>query len=148
MVVDLQVGISISSMMATRVLLRARAAVTRSTRPQIRINRCFGSVERPQALGALVSSPVRLQRRTASTIPEDFDVDLDLPESSASTKVEAVPASPFPESATLTTDDSATDWSRSYHGLSETPFEKEIADILLAPIDPADVEMKPGKLTV
>lgn len=38
-----------------------------------------------------------------------------------------------------------TDWSKSYHGLSSQAFSKEIAEILLAPIDPLDVEMKPGK---
>jgi Mitochondrial genome maintenance MGM101 len=137
--------------MATRTLLRAGVRVSRLTRPQIHINRYFSSVQRPQALAGLrppASSPVRLQQRTASTIPEDFDVDLELPESSGSAKIEDVPASPFPESATLGVDDSGTDWSRSYHGLSETPFEKEISDILLAPIDPADVEMKPGNLII
>jgi hypothetical protein len=39
---------------------------------------------------------------------------------------------------------SATDWSRSYHGLSTQPFAPEVADILLASIDPLDIEMKPG----
>ncbi|KAK7034066.1 hypothetical protein VNI00_012497 [Paramarasmius palmivorus] len=39
--------------------------------------------------------------------------------------------------------DTATDWSRSYAGLSERPFSKEASDVLLAPIDPHDVEMKP-----
>jgi hypothetical protein len=42
--------------------------------------------------------------------------------------------------------DGATDWSRSYHGLSVTPFPKESADVLLAPVDPRDVEIKPGSL--
>jgi hypothetical protein len=37
-----------------------------------------------------------------------------------------------------------TDWSKSYHGLSSQAFSKDIAEILLAPIDPQDVEMKPG----
>ena len=40
--------------------------------------------------------------------------------------------------------ETGTDWSKSYHGLSSQPFPKEIADILLAPLDPLDVEMKPG----
>ena len=40
--------------------------------------------------------------------------------------------------------DTATDWSRSYHGLSTQPFPKEVTDILLAPIDMKDVEIKPG----
>lgn len=39
---------------------------------------------------------------------------------------------------------STTDWSRSYHGLSTQPFPSEVADILLAPINPLDIEMKPG----
>lgn len=41
--------------------------------------------------------------------------------------------------------DGATDWSRSYHGLSEKPFPPEVAEILMAPLDPLDVEIKPGK---
>lgn len=36
------------------------------------------------------------------------------------------------------------DWSRSYFGLSTKPFSKEIADILQTPLDPLDIEMKPG----
>ncbi|CAE6516307.1 unnamed protein product [Rhizoctonia solani] len=39
-----------------------------------------------------------------------------------------------------------TDWYTSYHGLSTQPFPKEIADILMAPIDPLDVELKPDGL--
>ncbi|RDW66350.1 hypothetical protein BP6252_09985 [Coleophoma cylindrospora] len=35
------------------------------------------------------------------------------------------------------------DWTRSFHGLSAEPFSKEAADILLAPLDPEDVEVKP-----
>jgi Mitochondrial genome maintenance MGM101 len=41
-------------------------------------------------------------------------------------------------------DGGSTDWSRSYYGLSSQPFPKEIAEILEHPIDPADIEMKPG----
>jgi hypothetical protein len=37
------------------------------------------------------------------------------------------------------------DWSKSYFGLSVEPFSKDITDILLAPIDPLDVEIKPGR---
>ncbi|KAG9317864.1 mitochondrial genome maintenance [Chiua virens] len=39
----------------------------------------------------------------------------------------------------------ANDWSKSYYGLSVEAFPREIADILLAPIDEMDVEMKPGE---
>jgi hypothetical protein len=38
------------------------------------------------------------------------------------------------------------DWSRSFHGLSATPFSKEAADVLLAPIEDNDVEVKPDGL--
>ncbi|KAF8535827.1 mitochondrial genome maintenance MGM101-domain-containing protein [Trichophaea hybrida] len=36
-----------------------------------------------------------------------------------------------------------TDWSRSFHGLSTEPFPKEITDVLVEPLDPEDVEIKP-----
>lgn len=36
------------------------------------------------------------------------------------------------------------DWSKSFHGLSAEPFKKEAADVLLAPLDPEEVEVKPG----
>ncbi|OAA53805.1 mitochondrial genome maintenance protein mgm101 [Niveomyces insectorum RCEF 264] len=35
------------------------------------------------------------------------------------------------------------DWSSSFHGLSTTPFPREAAAILSAPIDPQDIEIKP-----
>lgn len=40
------------------------------------------------------------------------------------------------------------DWSRSFHGLSAEPFAKEVADILLAPLVPEDVEIKPGNTSI
>ena len=41
--------------------------------------------------------------------------------------------------------DGTTDWSKSYSGLSTQPFAKEIADMLMAPLDPLDVEITPGR---
>lgn len=41
--------------------------------------------------------------------------------------------------------DGVTDWSKSYHGLSEKAFAPEITEVLLASIDPMDVEIKPGR---
>jgi hypothetical protein len=44
----------------------------------------------------------------------------------------------------LTEDDpSQVDWTSSFHGLSVEPFAKEAADVLLKPINPEDVEIKP-----
>lgn len=40
-------------------------------------------------------------------------------------------------------DPSGIDWSSSFSGLSIQPFAKEAADILLAPINKDDVEIKP-----
>lgn len=42
--------------------------------------------------------------------------------------------------------DEHTDWSRSYSGLGTNAFPKEVTDVLLAPVDPQDVEMKPDGL--
>lgn len=35
------------------------------------------------------------------------------------------------------------DWTRSFHGLAADPFPKEASNILLAPIAPEDIEVKP-----
>lgn len=35
------------------------------------------------------------------------------------------------------------DWSSSFHGLSTSAFSPEAAAVLMAPIDPQDVEIKP-----
>jgi hypothetical protein len=37
------------------------------------------------------------------------------------------------------------DWSNSFHGLSVKPFDREIAERLMRPLDPKDVEIKPGE---
>ncbi len=47
---------------------------------------------------------------------------------------------------TEATPNGQTDWSTSFSGLSQQAFSKEVADILLAPVDPLDVEIKPGMI--
>ncbi|OSX59330.1 hypothetical protein POSPLADRAFT_1150373 [Postia placenta MAD-698-R-SB12] len=39
-----------------------------------------------------------------------------------------------------------TDWSKSYYGLSVEPFPKEVSEVLQAPTDPLDIEVKPDGL--
>jgi hypothetical protein len=39
--------------------------------------------------------------------------------------------------------DTSIDWSSSFHGLSTIAFEPHVASILMAPLDPEDIEMKP-----
>ena len=41
-------------------------------------------------------------------------------------------------------EDGATDWSKSYSGLSQQAFSKEVADVLLTPLESKDIEVKPG----
>lgn len=36
------------------------------------------------------------------------------------------------------------DLSQSYHGISQQPFPKEVTEVLLGDLDPADVEVLPG----
>jgi len=57
-------------------------------------------------------------------------------------------SSPFSGEFTTAGDVGSTDWSTSYHGLSTQAFSKDIAEILLAPVDEMDIEMKPGRLRV
>lgn len=40
------------------------------------------------------------------------------------------------------------DWSTSFHGLSSKPFDKEVAQILMRPLDIKDIEIKPGMLII
>jgi len=39
-------------------------------------------------------------------------------------------------------------WDTSFSGLSFQPFDKEVADILLKEVTPAEIEVKPGKLPI
>ena len=40
------------------------------------------------------------------------------------------------------------DWSTSFHGLSSKPFDKEVAQILMRPLEIKDIEIKPGEYNV
>ncbi|KAG8747086.1 hypothetical protein FRC10_002502 [Ceratobasidium sp. 414] len=50
------------------------------------------------------------------------------------------------EPSALSSDPNTTDWYTSFHGLSAQPFPKEAAEILMAPLEPMDVEIKPDGL--
>ncbi|KJX96415.1 hypothetical protein TI39_contig630g00008 [Zymoseptoria brevis] len=43
----------------------------------------------------------------------------------------------------LNEDEKQVDWTRSFHGLSSTPFTPEQAEVLQAPLDFDDIEIKP-----
>jgi hypothetical protein len=137
-------GCSSYSVMFHRVVaLRSRSYVLSRSRPSLIKN---------TLLAARVSTG-----QTNSTNGNAETVDSSYPavtEADIANQSEIIknPAESIPSSGALTlppTFDapptgSATDWSRSYHGLSTQPFPPEVADILLASIDPLDIEMKPG----
>lgn len=64
--------------------------------------------------------------------------------SSTTAQIPAEGVDPFAPASLDAPSGSMIDWSKSYHGLGAQPFPKEAADVLLAPIDPLDIEMKPG----
>jgi len=72
---------------------------------------------------------------------EDYEDSAPLPVAPAPVKLEPMPSLPD-----VLGSDGTTDWSKSYFGLSSQPFAKDIADVLMAPLDPMDVEMKPDGL--
>lgn len=41
--------------------------------------------------------------------------------------------------------DEAEDWTRSFSGMAVEAFESEVAELLMKPLDPDDIEIKPGK---
>ncbi|TFK72038.1 mitochondrial genome maintenance MGM101 [Pluteus cervinus] len=57
-----------------------------------------------------------------------------------------IPPPSFSTDASQTQNEGHPDWSKSYFGLSTQAFPKETSDILLAPVDPLDVEIKPDGL--
>jgi hypothetical protein len=42
--------------------------------------------------------------------------------------------------------DIGEDWTTSFYGLSAKPFAKDVANVLLRPLAPTDIEIKPGEL--
>jgi hypothetical protein len=63
----------------------------------------------------------------------------------SATQTSASPSEPALDTPALPSApaDGPVDWSRSFHGLSTTAFDPAARAILLAPIEPSDVEIKP-----
>lgn len=80
---------------------------------------------------------------SAATSTENPSTIESLPNTSSDFKVSSESPS-TPQLQDGISEEGHTDWSKSYFGLSSQAFSKDIADILLAPIDPMDIEMKPG----
>jgi hypothetical protein len=56
------------------------------------------------------------------------------------TEAEPLPDAAVQPAASMMPD---TDWSSSFSGLSEAPFKKQVAEVLMAPLDHNDIEIKP-----
>ncbi|KAI6146135.1 mitochondrial genome maintenance MGM101-domain-containing protein [Pisolithus tinctorius] len=87
--------------------------------------------------------------QSISGVPESYEPGVEgLPEAvtSASTASFTTPQAAFVGELQPGNDPLATDWSRSYYGLSSQAYSKDIADVLLAPIDERDIEIKPDGL--
>ncbi|KAH9999971.1 mitochondrial genome maintenance MGM101 [Russula vinacea] len=83
---------------------------------------------------------------TADTTTRDIEADIATSEIIHNTPPESIPSSgalSLPPLLDAPPAGSATDWSRSYHGLSTQPFSLEVANVLQASIDPLDIEIKP-----
>lgn len=76
------------------------------------------------------------------TLPKVASAPAPSPIPAASVKLDSTLSSPLPD---VLGSDGTTDWSKSYSGLSTQAFPKEIASVLMAPLNPIDVEIKPGK---
>ena len=91
----------------------------------------------------------------AATIPKPVTSTPSFTQPPSSTTTTKPAATPRSGTASLTSglsdqpiklaedDPSQVDWTSSFHGLSVEPFSKEAADVLLKPLNPEDVEIKP-----
>lgn len=135
----------IFSVMFHRVALRSRSYVL--SRP---------SLVKKTLLAARVStSQTNSTNGNAETVDSSYptvtrEINSDIATQNginSNTPAESIPSSgalTLPPTFDAPPTGSTTDWSRSYHGLSTQPFPPEVADILLASIEPLDIEMKPG----
>lgn len=124
---------------SSRYALRAFRSIQSSTRP--RLESVTSQFPRQQTKLSsrrnFISQPRLLAQAAAA--PAKSSATADAANTENSLKTEAPPASLVLDEG----DPNQVDWSRSFHGLGNQAFPKEAADVLLAPIDPNIVEIKP-----
>lgn len=92
---------------------------------------------RAQHLRSLTTTPSRLQTSSAQKVSNElFPSDESEPVRSLTDGLQDPPP-------VLSEDEKQVDWTRSFHGLSSTPFTPEQAEILQAPLEADDIEIKP-----
>ncbi|KZT05558.1 mitochondrial genome maintenance MGM101 [Laetiporus sulphureus 93-53] len=99
------------------------------------------------------TSPVAKASTTVGSTVADEVSDQDVSPEAVSTPLESDRSSSRSQTASSSSSplgadqsdssDGTVDWSNGYQGLSAKPFPKETIDLLLAPVDPEDVEVKP-----
>ncbi|KAG9045494.1 hypothetical protein FS837_006236 [Tulasnella sp. UAMH 9824] len=135
-------------MLATRAVLRGSLRGVASASRSARLNVATRSPFTPNASRSSLASIRQYSTRLSEVDPtEDQLASADNGSASASIpNADAV----FPPAQNGAGQPQAApafnDWSKSFHGLSTEPFSSEIAEILQAPIDPMDIEMKPDGL--
>lgn len=81
---------------------------------------------------------------SSSSAPEPPATPILDPQAAATPGEAATAASSFaPVPDPAAAGDGPIDWSASFHGLGSVPYSAEAAQILMAPLDPEDVEVKP-----
>lgn len=85
---------------------------------------------------------------TSAGVGQTEDPGSDNLESSAAAGSDADTTSPFHDSPVLAEMATGTtiNWSDSFHGLGQAAFPKETNDVLLAPLESTDIEIKPDGL--
>lgn len=123
------------------VALRSTSYILSRSRPSLIKNTLL-----PARLNTSQTNSTNGNAETVDSYPTDTEANI----ANQSEIINNTPAESIPSSGALTLPPlldappaGSTDWSRSYHGLSTQPFPPEVADILLASIDPLDIEMKP-----
>lgn len=76
--------------------------------------------------------------KKSAVIPKKVEEN---PKSVDKIKTEASPSAPVPITEV---DTQEQDWSTSFYGLSSARFPDKVAEVLLEPIKPEDIEIKPG----
>ncbi|KAF3318996.1 hypothetical protein TWF173_005404 [Orbilia oligospora] len=84
----------------------------------------------------ITTTPTKRQTPTPSSASADQ-------KASSTTRLTEIKDGPIASPEIDLGEELATDWSRSFSGLSQEPFAKEVADVLLQPLDPVEVEIKP-----
>lgn len=129
----------------------ARPRTTPASTPAARAARVAPVTKKATAAPSSVNGPLDpqaaiLQAATVADVDPALAAEIPTPESSASSGSSAH----SPAFAAALSGNSGNgsagagiDWSSSFHGLSTTPFSPETAAVLMQPLDPYDIEIKP-----